>query len=479
MRWFEVDKDGLAKLLERRGKEFVLYELIQNAWDQNVTRVNVTLTKGNRARVAELCVEDDDPDGFRDLAHSFTLFAESDKKADARRRGRFNLGEKLVLALCEEAEIVSTKGGFRFDKNGRRRLRRRRASGTQFAGRLRLTNEEVARCEEAAGRLLPPPGIETFFNGRLLCARQSIASFEAALKTEISGPDGYLKPTTRKTSVLIIRPADGETGTLYEMGIPVVETGDGFHLDVQQKIPLNLDRDNVAPSYLRTLRTHTLNAMHESIDLEQVNAPWVRDGLTDERISNEAVRSVVARRFGEKAVVYDPSDPEANKLAHTHGYVVISGNQLSKPEWSNVRRAGALLPAGQVTPSPKPFHPNGTPLKTVPSSEWTTTQAKKVERIRILARALLGCDIEVKIADDRGWCFDAAYGNRSLVLNEARLGDRFFDDPDFSEKDIDLLIHEFGHHYSPDHLSEDYFRALSELGGRLSLAAARNPSLLL
>ncbi len=65
------------------------------------------------------------------------------------------------------------------------------------------------------------------------------------------------------------------------------------------------------------------------------------------------------------------------------------------------------------------------------------------------------------------------------MLNEARLGDRFFDDPDFSEKDIDLLIHEFGHHDSPDHLSEDYFRALSELGGRLSLAAARNPSLLL
>jgi len=32
--WFEVDKQGLAKILERRGKEFALFELVQNAWDE-------------------------------------------------------------------------------------------------------------------------------------------------------------------------------------------------------------------------------------------------------------------------------------------------------------------------------------------------------------------------------------------------------------------------------------------------------------
>jgi len=30
---FEVDPQGLAKLLERRGKAFALFELIQNAWE--------------------------------------------------------------------------------------------------------------------------------------------------------------------------------------------------------------------------------------------------------------------------------------------------------------------------------------------------------------------------------------------------------------------------------------------------------------
>jgi hypothetical protein len=38
MQWFDVDKQGLAKLLERRGKAFAIMELIQNAWDTNAKK---------------------------------------------------------------------------------------------------------------------------------------------------------------------------------------------------------------------------------------------------------------------------------------------------------------------------------------------------------------------------------------------------------------------------------------------------------
>ena len=31
--WFKVDTKGLAKILERKGKEFALFELIQNAFE--------------------------------------------------------------------------------------------------------------------------------------------------------------------------------------------------------------------------------------------------------------------------------------------------------------------------------------------------------------------------------------------------------------------------------------------------------------
>lgn len=109
--WFEVDKQGLAKILERKGKEFALMELIQNAWDEpGVTKVTASLEYRGRNR-ALLVVEDDAPEGFQNLSHAFTLFAESVKKANPEQRGRFNLGEKLVLALCDEVTIQTTQGG--------------------------------------------------------------------------------------------------------------------------------------------------------------------------------------------------------------------------------------------------------------------------------------------------------------------------------------------------------------------------------
>src|ERR1035437_3938210 len=45
MQWFDVDKAGLAKLLARKGKEFVLFELVQNAWDEDTRQVQVGLQR--------------------------------------------------------------------------------------------------------------------------------------------------------------------------------------------------------------------------------------------------------------------------------------------------------------------------------------------------------------------------------------------------------------------------------------------------
>lgn len=108
--WFEVSKEGLAKILERKGKEFALFELLQNGWDEpGVTKVSVTLEYRGRNK-ALLAVEDDAPEGFKDLSHAFTLFADSTKKSNPEQRGRFNLGEKLVLAICDESDHPHHQG---------------------------------------------------------------------------------------------------------------------------------------------------------------------------------------------------------------------------------------------------------------------------------------------------------------------------------------------------------------------------------
>jgi hypothetical protein len=134
--WFEVDRQGLARLLERKGKEFVLFELIQNGWDEaGVTKVSVSLEHQGRNR-AVLAVEDDAREGFRDLSHAFTLFADSAKKTNPEQRGRFNLDEKLVLAICDEVTIRTTKGGIRFDAEGRHSLRIRQRVGSRITQAL-------------------------------------------------------------------------------------------------------------------------------------------------------------------------------------------------------------------------------------------------------------------------------------------------------------------------------------------------------
>ena len=46
--WVQVDLDGLREKLKRRGIRFAVYEPIQNALDEDVTRVDVTLRRPER-----------------------------------------------------------------------------------------------------------------------------------------------------------------------------------------------------------------------------------------------------------------------------------------------------------------------------------------------------------------------------------------------------------------------------------------------
>jgi hypothetical protein len=474
--WFSVDKKGLGKILERKGKEYVLYELLQNAWDQHPTSVIVTLESLPGGRRARVRVEDDSVDGFRDLSHAWTLFAESAKKDDPTKRGRFNLGEKLVLALCDEATIVSTRGGVRFDEKGRHTLRERRDRGTVFEAIVRMTIPEVKAAIKAAENLLPPSDIVTTFNGENLSAGEPFAIFDATLQTEVSDEDGYLRRTQRKTQVRAFRPMTGEPGWIYEMGIPVMETGDAWHLDVGQKVPLGLERDAVSPAFVRALRTAALNALHEQVTHSEAGSTWVREALGDSRISTDAVKSVIEARYGDKVVAFDPSDPEANKLAVTKGYRVIPGGSLSADEWANVKKAGAILPAGRVTPSPKPFSPDGKPLKLLSPERWSEQERRFVETTKRICKRLTGVEPAVHIAVNIDWPFAATYGPGILHYNKGRLGAKWFEE--MGEKQISLIIHELGHHYSGDHLSEEYHDALTDLGARLTLAVIQDPSLL-
>jgi len=43
--WLEVDKNGLKQTLKRKGISWAILELAQNSWDEDSTRVDITLTR--------------------------------------------------------------------------------------------------------------------------------------------------------------------------------------------------------------------------------------------------------------------------------------------------------------------------------------------------------------------------------------------------------------------------------------------------
>lgn len=471
--WFDVDKTGLAKLMAGRPKEFVLYELLQNSWDQNVTGVVVTMVEVPGKSQVVISVEDDDPNGFADLADAYTLFAESKKKVDATKRGRFNLGEKLVLALAIQAEIITTKGGVRFDDKGRHTLRSIRASGSIFTATIPMTRDESNQIIQAAFKVIPP--VPTTLNGQNLPARVPAVEFEATLPTLIADKEGVLCRSLRKTKVRVFF-ASGPA-MLYEMGIPVVESGDKFDIDVAQKVPLNMDRDNVTPAFLRAVRVAVLNHTHEMLNQEDTTQTWVREAVADKRVGLDAVRTVIQTRFGKDAVSYDPSDREANKLSVAAGRPIVHGPSLSAEEWENVRRAEALRPAGIVTPSPKPFAPGGRQLVFIPPSRWTEGHQRVVRFAHDMGSHLLNHHVDVKITDDPEWPFNAVYGKKDgMIFNAGCLEAKFFG-RGISNDVMDLIIHEFGHEFEGDHLSEGYYDALTRLGAAMTRLALDKPEL--
>ena len=475
--WFQVDKAGLAKLMAGRSKAFIVFELLQNAWDQNVTEVDVTIEGIPGTRNAQITVTDDDPDGFADLRDAYTLFAESRKKANAAQRGRFNLGEKLVLALAKSAWIETTTGTIEFTEGGSRIARRcRRERGSMFRATIPLTRTDLEEIDAAVKRVIPPADIATTCNGCILEPRFPVAFFNEVLPTVVADEEGVLRKTSRKTLVRVYEPAEGEAAMLYEMGIPVVETGDRYHVDVQQKVPLNMDRDNVTPNYLRTIRVAVLNATFNCLAEEDATRTWVREACSDERTSTEAVKTAVTLRFGENAVRYDPSDPEANKRSAAEGRPIIYGGQLSSAEWSNASRAGVLPAAGAVTPSPRPYSPDGDPLNVLSESEWTAGMRQVAEYAAAIGGELLHCGVHVLIAREPDWPYGATYGKGRLVFNLSRCGRAFFDNG-ISDEVNELLIHESGHHYTGDHLSADYYRALAKVGAGMVRLALTRPEL--
>jgi len=481
MSWFEVDKGGFKQLMDGKDKSFILRELIQNAFDEpGVTKCVVTVVPYDRGvPYATVTVEDDAPEGFYDISHSYTLFSNTRKRKDASQRGRFNLGEKQVLSLARDAKLVTTTGTVCFNEDGSRTASKQKtARGSIFSASIKMTRAEIAECVQAVRRFLPPFGITLSVNGETIEYRTPHKVIDATLATEFENSEGQWRRTRRLTGVEVHEPRTDEKPMLYEMGLPVVELegGDKYHYNVMQRVPLNSDRDNVSEAFLRDVRAEVMNAVADDLTGEESAEQWTRDATESDRIDRSAFNAVFTKRYGEKVVSYSPVDPEANSAAAANGYTVLSGGALTRKEWERAREFGTVSSSATTFPTRRPeFSADG---EDATVRDWTPGMHKVAEFISKVGQALIGHEVIVRIVRDPHNRFGGWYGSRVLTINLQVMGHKFFDEfPSNVERVLSFVIHELAHEYAPNHLSDEYYRALSDLGAKCVMLALANSRL--
>ena len=471
--WFEVDKKGLQQVQSEKDKFFIIKELVSNSFDEDITKCFVNVDKRHYHSPKSYdesyigCL-DNSKDGFRNLKDSYTMFAPSYKKGIVEKRGRFNVGEKFALAMFKYADIKSTTGSVKFLNDGTRKKSSVKTEvGTEFYGELKLTNSEVLQLIEKTKSIIPPSGVQFFVNNIEVVRPDVYKSFTENLPTVVSDDEGNLVRSSRNTNIELLKT---DKHFIYEMGIPVVETDIGFSINVDQKIPLNKDRDNVSPSYLKKLKTYVLN--HTSSDLtdEQAKSAWVTEAL--ENADVDAVKDVVESRYGEDAVVFDMSDHEANKKAFADDVNVITGGSFNSRVWDNIKRTREehkdfARPSGSVGKYASPNLTGG--AKEIDT--YTDGMKEVIAYAKELHLYLFNSSCSVSIHNGNGAL--ATYGRGDLQFSYKMLGKKWFDLTNNKQNILELIIHEFGHWYSLDHLSEKYYDGLCEIGAKLIMRESK------
>ena len=398
---FEVDIANMRKIHGARDKIFVIREMVQNAWDENIARVDIMLTPPDDNGHSIIRVIDDSPHGWLTLEHAYTMYAESSKKDDPTKRGRFNEGEKNVICLAIEASITTVSGQVCFDRErGRWKGNEHRKRGSEFYMKFELTPKEYADICRKTRLLIPPRDIITTFNGVEIAHRAPDLRFDTRLRTP---RDGRNEP--RKTEVRLYNVLPGEQPMIYEMGIPVVElTDDKWHINVMQKMPVGRDRDNVNPSYIADVRVAIFNEFYTKLSPQDASLLSIQAAASHPKSKTDAVKANLAARFGEKYALEDPTDPGSKEEFVSQGGTVIQRNDLSPEMKKRLRkikddknpRKSFVKRTGEVTPTNIEVKLD----KVVDPEDYDDDTRNYVAMVERVAPRLINRTVTVKVIND-------------------------------------------------------------------------------
>jgi len=474
----QVDSDGFRKRVAWRGPFGALSELISNALDERITRCDVTFEHVSQQTYV-IRVEDDSPDGFRNLEESYTLYADSYKANTPSLRGRFNVGEKVAIILCDEARIESTTGTVIFKKNDVSRSPKRRDRGTTFEGTIRCTREQFEDACRQVKTIIPPENICLTFNGEPLRRPMKLASVEASLPTIATNPEGELIRTVRTTTIDVYERREGEaSGAVYELGIPVVDVEHPHLLDVRQKVPLSVDRNSVTPGYYRKLCGAVLDGTYDKLTEEQARSKGITEGIAG-ATKNEAVQAVMAKLHGEQRFVPDPTNREATGELTARGYVSVPPNAYDRETWSRIREAKAVPSGSELMPK------RSVPPIPLPEKDMNEGMKHVAALSQFICKQVLGKKLRVLFSNNRNVTCSAQCGPVhgdptavELVFHVPILGEEWFSvTPAICQKNLDLIFHELGHHKGDEDCTREFADQVTFVASSVSVTMLTHPEL--
>lgn len=356
---FDIDVAGLAELEGGKPPHRLAFEPVANVFDEfrgyeerrkRPSYCAVTLEHSSKPRGVILRVADDGA-GFANERDVWTLFASTPKRSTASVSGRFNAGDKQLIALARKATVKTNSLTVMF-ADGQRHPTRHRAAVVNGTIVEALMPWSLKDLDEIRGQLLsvlPPEGLAYTVDGQPVQRPETRCSVSVALPTVLLS-DGVLRDTVRKTVVRVVKT---EEPTLYELGIPVcdlAEIGFPWSLDVEQKVPVPLSRDSVSPSYLFRLIGSVLEqSAMDGIRLltnEEEGAPFIR-GALDWVKNTDALKDTISSLYGDDAV-RPSSDPVANAKAAANGASFVPGRTFSKKTRRRMEVGGVLPTAKEV-----------------------------------------------------------------------------------------------------------------------------------
>ena len=254
-----------------------------------------------------------------------------------------------------------------------------------------------------------------------------------------------------------------------------METGDVFHYDVRQRVPLPINRNNVHPAYLKRLRGAVLDATADLLTPEQAANKGITDGISTAKPETRV--AVINARFGEKRFVTD-FNREAGGELFAEGHTPVLPNAFDSDTWKALKAAKAIHSANQLRP--KHY------VDPIPLPEERITPAMR--KFRQFAELLCQLTLNKSIAS-WNWSNNPAAANAAscgphgddaidLAVNVGALGPAWFSDqPATCARNIDLIIHELGHHAGAMDCTREHANEMTRIAATLAVLMLTRPAL--